>query len=325
MPCKTIIKYGFFSILLILAGCKTPQMPAPEGTTVQALPPAPSEQTQRQARPADANAGSDEVLARLGDKTLTMQHVMWRVPEPTDYQIARLADSWIETELLNEEAQRRGITDDPRVQFLAEMMKKGAIAQELKTRVQESVEITDQMIQDYYQKNKETDVRLMGPTIISFSHVRTQTREEAEDVLKRIKAGDDINELARKLSIYRDADKGGKTRKSLRAIKTIFGKDFAEVLNKAKVGQVVGPVEIEDEGVYEVVRKDGQTKSEPLPFEQVKEYIKTRLLRIERRKAIQALLDRLEKENADRLYKSKRLLEAEKAAADTTYWRRPKQ
>ncbi len=314
---------------LVVVGCQTEQ-----ATTPQPVPAAPEQAAQPVATPqqapqpaatpsaADANA-SEEVLASVGDQQLTMKHIRWRQPNPSDAQIAWLADSWIETVLLCEEADRRGLTGEPRVQFLAEMMRKGAIASELKRRVSNSVEVTEEMIRQYYDENRQRDRRLSKPGYLGFSHVRTATQEEAQSVLEKVKGGANINELAEKLSIDRDAREQGKVqRASERTIAGRFGKDFLKALKAAKVGEVIGPIEVEDKGVYEVAVKESQVDPEPRPLERVRAYIEARLRRQLASQAVGALVERLQKENADRITKSPRLIEAEKAAEATARSRR---
>ena len=313
---------GFCALLLTVAACQGPEIATPQTPgqqdrvpTVPVPPPLPPQEGQKQQDPPqDANAVALEMIAQFGDKKLTMQHIRWRSPNPTDQQIAALGESWIEVELLYQEAQKRSLLDDPRVSFLAEMQKKGAIAKELKRQVAGSVQITDEMVLTYYEQNKDKDVRLASIGFAGFSHVTTETLEQAESVLKRIKAGEDINALAKELSVADDADKGGKLRRSTyRRIRTLYGSDFFEKLKAAKQDELIGPVETDD--AYEVARKELDIKPELKPFEEVEAYLRGRLQRSEGAKAVKSLLEEIRENNADKIVKSDRLVEAEKAAA----------
>jgi len=309
---------GFCALLLTVAACHGPETATPETPgqqdRVPTVPVPPQEGQKQQVQPQDANTAASEMIAQFGDKKLTMQHIRWRVPNPTDQQIAALGESWIEMELLYQEAQKRGLLDDPKVSFLAEMQKKGSIAKQLKTQVAESVQITDQMVLTYYEQNKDKDVRLASAGFVGFSHVKTKTLEQAESVLKRIKAGEDINELAKALSVADDADKGGKVgRSTYRRIKELYGSDFFEKLKAAKQNELIGPVETD--AAYEVARKELDIKPELKPFEEVEAYLRGRLQRSEGAKAVESLLEEIKENNADRIVKSDRLVEAEKAAA----------
>jgi parvulin-like peptidyl-prolyl isomerase len=266
---------------------------------------------------ADANAS--EVIIKLGDEDLTMQEVLWRVPNPDPVQIARLAKSWLETELLYAEAERRGITNLPKAKFFADIMRKNAFAQELQRQVVEAVKISDEDVQAYYENNKNIDQELTTRGALSFSHVRTKTQQEAEAVLKKLKAGDNINQLAKNLSVASDAIRGGAVnQQSYTQVRRLFSADFLDRLSAAEEGQLIGPVAVVTprKAFYEVARKDGEVKPVPLPFDQVKDELKPRLERVAQRAAYQSLLDSLTKAAADRIVKSPTLIEAEKAAPE---------
>jgi hypothetical protein len=261
---------------------------------------------------ADSNAS--EVVISLGDEKLTMQQVGWRVPNPQDAQIARLAKSWLETELMYAEAERRGITKEPRAAFFADIMRKTAFFQELRRQVAEAVKITDEDVAAYYEKNKQTDPILTTRGDLSFSHIATKTLEEAQTVLKKLKEGENINELAKTLSVASDAVLGGAVEKrSYGQIRQLFSEEFLGKLREAKQGEFIGPLVAGRKGHYEVARKDGETKPVPRPFEEVKEKLKSQLERTGKQEAYRSLLDSLMKEATDKIVKSPRLIQAEKA------------
>ncbi|HUT29902.1 MAG TPA: peptidyl-prolyl cis-trans isomerase [Sedimentisphaerales bacterium] len=265
---------------------------------------------------ADSNAS--EVLISLGDEKLTMEQVGWRLPNPDDVQMARLANSWLETELMYAEAERRGITKEPRAAFFADIMRKTAFSQELRRQVADAVKITDEDVAAYYEKNKQTDRMLTTPGKLSFSHIRTETLEEAQTVLEKLKAGEDISALAKKSSVASDAILGGAVKeRDYNQIRQLFSEEFLEKLKAAKEGELVGPMLVPGrKGNYEVACKDGETKPTPLPFEQVKENLKSQLELAGKRDAYKSLLDSLVKEAADKTVKSPRLIEAEKAVPE---------
>jgi parvulin-like peptidyl-prolyl isomerase len=179
------------------------------------------------------------------------------------------------------------------------------------------VKITDEDVVAYYEKNKETDPRLTTRGDLSFSHIRTKTLEEAQAVLEKLNAGENINELAKKLSVGSDAVLGGAVKEqSYMQNKRLYGEEFLEKLKAAKEGEFVGPIMMAGrKGGYEVARKDGETKPTPLPFEDVKEQLKSRLERTGKQEAYRSLLDSLMKEATDKIVKSPRLIQAEKAVS----------
>ncbi|MHC4639568.1 MAG: peptidyl-prolyl cis-trans isomerase, partial [Planctomycetota bacterium] len=268
-----------------------------------------------QAGTEEPNSDASEVIISLGEEKLTMQQIKWVHPSPTDSQIASLAKWWLENELLYIEAEKRGIADEPRAKFLAELMRKNVFQKELVTGLQDAVQVTDETVLAYYEKNKGTDPKLMGRGYLGFSHVRTKTLEQAQRVLERIKAGEKIDDLAKEVSVGADARKGGAVRRiTYDLTKTRFGTKFFEAIMAAKEGEVIGPIEVKQDH-YEVARKDSETKPAPRPFEELKGGIKSHLERTEKQKVIRDLLDSLMEKAADKMVKSTRLIEAEKSSA----------
>jgi hypothetical protein len=269
--------------------------------------------------PTDSNDAS-EVIISLGDKKLTMQHLRWLHPDAEGIQIATFARWWLENELLYAEAEKRGITEESKTRFFSEMMRRSVFGRELESRVKDAVKITDKDVLAYYEKNKETDRTLAKPGYLSFSHIRTKTLKEAQAALKRIKAGEDMSRLAKELSISSDGRRGGVIKRphTYRLVEKRFGTKFLEELRAAKEGELIGPIEVEeDDGYeYEVARKKSEIKPVPKPFEEVKDKIQSQLQRREKNKAYQSLLDSLKNKATGKIVKSPRLIEAEKAAAE---------
>ncbi len=265
------------------------------------------------AREVAASSGS-EMIIRLGDKEFTKQHANWMRPDSDDFKMAELANWWYETELLYAEAERRGLTKEGKMMFVSELKKKQNVAQELIKRVRESVVVSEKEIKDYYEENKETDIRLKEAGNLSFTHVRTKTAEEAAAVLKRIKAGEDISELARELSIYRDARNGGVVSNYVyRRVEGRFGEEFFEALKAAEQGKIIGPI-VNREGTYEVARQNAKTEAEILPFEKVSGLIESNLQQTKMNEVTIELLGSLKEKAAKKVEKSALMIEAEEKA-----------
>jgi parvulin-like peptidyl-prolyl isomerase len=239
--------------------------------------------------------------------------------------LVSLANSWIETELIYAEAQRRGVTNDPQAIFLADMHSKMAVGQVLRAQVQAEATVSDEEVRTYYEQGKDTDRRLQKPGRLSFTHIRTRTIEDAQKVLERLKAGEDIIELAKELSIHSDSSGGGTVVESqYRRVERNFGDDFFDALSGAEQGQLVGPIELEDNLGFEIGRKDGDVKPEPVPFEKVKDRLRQQLVRTKGRKAYSDLVSSLMAQAGAKIVKSQRLVDAEKAARETPQRRGPR-
>lgn len=298
--CLTKILPVLCVLLLTLASCSPPPTDTAEVVGISKIDPAVME-----TRPLpDSNIPPDVIIA-LGDKKLTRTQVSWLSPNASGQaQIAKVANWWLETELLYAEAQKRGITDLPRPEFLADIKKKEAFAKELITEVRISVDVNDELVMAFYEQNKDTDPLLKREERISFSHIKTDTLEQANAALERIKAGEDIRELARELSIHRDAEAGGKVREYTHPmVVQLFGNDFFQSLSAVEEGQLIGPIATDD-NAYEIARHDGITEERNLSLAMAKSKIRLRLRRSESNKAVVKLLESLKEEAADKIVKS---------------------
>ena len=302
--------------LFILSSCEEAKTASPKAAVSDTkLAPAKAVKAEAEEQKKEElkdDTDTSEVLISIGDKKLTSQKIGWMQPNPTKQQIADIANWWLENELLYEEAVKRGLDKAPKTRFLAELMQKRAISQELSASVKESVKITDEKIKTYYDANKNTDPRLTEPGHVSFSHIRTKTIADANAVLVRIKSGEDINAIAKELSTYRDAKEGGTVKKyTYERVKSRFGKQFFNELTAAKEGSIIGPVKVENEEAYEIARFEGKTEPNVLTFEKAKDRIRPKLLQSEKTNAFNTLLDSLKKSAADKITKSSVLTQQE--------------
>ena len=133
-------------------------------------------------------------------------------------------------------------------------------------------------------------------------------------MLERIKDGEDMNELARKLSIYRDARNGGVVSNYVyKRVEGRFGKEFFETLRRAEKDELIGPIK-NREGTYEVARQDAKTEPEVLPFERVRKLIESNLQQTKMNEATIKLLNSLKEKAAKEVVKSPLVIEAEEKA-----------
>jgi peptidyl-prolyl cis-trans isomerase C len=307
MICKVLFRTGLCLFLLTIASCETPEKKPSSSTTIKTD--APKTQTK------ETLSNPSEVVISFGNEKLTKQQAEWMQPGADDQRLAELAKWWLDNELLYAEAQRRKITDSPKIKFLSELMRKQAYSKELGVQVQDAVKLDDTKLKAYYEENKATDPMLNRPALFSFSHIKTKTVEDAQKALDRIKAGEDMNSLARELSIHPDGAIGGMVKKDdAMMIQRIYGVKLNEALLAAKEGELIGPVK-NDDGTCEVARLDNKTEPQITPFETVKEQLRARLERTEKGNAFKSLLDSLRKNAADKVVKSPRIIEAEKSSA----------
>ena len=213
---------------------------------------------------------SDEVIMTYGDKEITIQHMHWMAPGRSFMDINFFADDWLTGELILKEAKRLGLDITGELEYKARMYKKKLYLDAFHNHFNKSIEINEAEIRDYYDKNKDTDDALKTPVYLSFSHIESKTLEKAQEVLAQIKAGEDINALAKKVSLASDAKRGGHAGKhQAKTVKRRIGREFLDALLNAKEGDLIGPIKNSD-GNYEVARHEGKRAAKLLEYDKVK-------------------------------------------------------
>jgi peptidyl-prolyl cis-trans isomerase C len=263
---------------------------------------------------ADQIGPAEEVIVSYGEKKLTMRHIEYLQPKADAKTIKKIADWWLTTQLLAEEAAKRGVTQDPAVILRADLRAKQMHAEGLKEHVRNAVQVSEDQMRDYYEENKESDRRINEPAKLSFTHVASKTLEESQQVLGKIKAGGDIAALAKELSIDYDKRKNGAVRNSTETnVNKRFGAEFLNAILYASEGDIIGPIKATlgmGRGErYEVARFEGKVPGMIKSFDEVRDYIRTRVERAEQEKAVQDLLKSLEEKAADKIFRSEQILE----------------
>ena len=310
MTCRSVFQIVVLAALLIgIVACQEETQESAAGVALEepvAVEPEPAADIKEEAGDPD-----DEVVISYGDKKLTMRKVEYLQPKADDKTIKEMADWWINTQLLYEEAEKRGVTEDPAAQLRANLMAKRAYAEVLNRNVQNAVEVTEVQMLDYYAKNKESDPRIKQPAALSFSHVTIDSVEKAAE----------ISALAKEVSVDYDAKRGGVVKKAAENnIARRFGKAFSDALLAASAGEVIGPIKSQagrgKAERYEVARLEAKEQARIKSFEEVKDYIKSKLERPAKRDAVKDLHKSLEEKAAGKIYKSERILKAEAAQED---------
>jgi parvulin-like peptidyl-prolyl isomerase len=237
------------------------------------------------------------VVAVFDGKELTLAEVNFFAQAADFDTIKNVADFWINTQLLYDDAIKNAIDKDAKTKFMADVAFKKTIATAYIESVQKNVNVTDAEVKEYYDKNKDTDPRLQEPAYISFSHITVDTNDQAMAIRQRLEKGEEINELAKTLSVASDAKKGGKCVKFREeTVRMRYGEAFLNALNNATEGQIIGPVK-DAEGKYEIVRHEGKRAAHVLDFDKVKDQIKSSLENDKKRTTVEKTINDLREKN----------------------------
>lgn len=155
------------------------------------------------------NRDASPVLVSVGGTDLTKREFDVYLPENyqdilTSDEAHGYLDRWIDTQLLYDEAARRGMRTTPEIEERIEQYRKDLIADELVQQViNEQATVTEAEVQAYYDAHKheyQTEWRV--------SHILVNTLEEAEAVKARIGTNSFVY-LARRYSIDKYSGAGG--------------------------------------------------------------------------------------------------------------------
>jgi parvulin-like peptidyl-prolyl isomerase len=153
----------------------------------------------------------DDVVARVGDKEITLGDfniahkaitVFNRPPLVTVDDCEAFLKTLINKELLVGEALARGLDKNEKLLMESERWKMEMVIGALYKEVSESnVEVTVEELQDYYRLSRTT---------VNARHIQTETVEKAEEIARKIAAGEDFAKLAAEHSLdTRTAFAGG--------------------------------------------------------------------------------------------------------------------
>jgi parvulin-like peptidyl-prolyl isomerase len=239
----------------------------------------------------------NEVIMVFDGKELTLGQLQYLTPNLDTEIIKKAAEYWLDSQLLYEEAVKQGLDKDDKTKFLADMSGKKVFANAVVEKILSEIKIDDAQIKKYYDENKDTDPMLKEPMYLSFSHITVDSQEKAQEILKKLNEGGDINTLAKELSVASDAQKGGRALKYQQStIESRYGKEFLDALLGASEGKIIGPIKNKS-GKYEVAMHEGKREPKIKDFDKVSAQIKTKLENDAKGSAVEGLLKKL-RENA---------------------------
>src|SRR3990170_4964031 len=164
---------------------------------------------------AAKGGSSGPVLAKINNTEITMADFNERLKEypsvahggDLDIETKKgFLDNLIVRELLYQEAISKGLDKDKETaEILEEMRKRILVEKFFKKELEEEIKISEEELKKYYDEHPEEG---KAPVEFKASHILLKTREEAESVLKKLKAGSKFEELAKTSYI----DTGSKVR-----------------------------------------------------------------------------------------------------------------
>jgi peptidyl-prolyl cis-trans isomerase C len=220
-------------------------------------------------------------IVRVGDAVLTEEMLENLLPEGertpiTSEEKRRYVQRWVDTEVLYQEALRRGLKDDPRVRTRLRSLEQEFLADHLAfLELRERTVVTEEEIEEYFREH-EREYRYE----YRVSHILVNTIEEAEKVVDLLK-NNSFAWVANRHSIDPVARRGGDLGY---LTKGNMIPEFENIVFTLKAGEVSGIVK-SDFG-YHIVKLIGTRESlVTVDLADVREQILNTLLMDRREKA----------------------------------------
>ncbi|MDA8428726.1 MAG: peptidylprolyl isomerase [Geobacteraceae bacterium] len=238
-----------------------------------------------------------KVLAEVNGSNITTTDFNRELKNLPDYLKAmantpegrkEMLDTMVVRELILQQATKDGLDKGPEIEEKLQDLKKRLIVESyLKKKVESESQISDADVQKFYEQNKD---KFKTGEQIRASHILVKTEKEAKDILAKIKAGGNFEELAKKYSTDSSAAKGGDL--------GWFGKgSMVPVFEKAvlalKEGQISGIVK-SDFG-YHIIKLTGKRPAGIRPLEEVKDQIKGAIMPQKQQEIFQKIKEQLKK------------------------------
>jgi peptidyl-prolyl cis-trans isomerase C len=239
----------------------------------------------------------NSVIARVGSTVLTVQqiqeHTRGLEADAARMQAQLYIQRWIESEVLYQEALRRGIEKKPEVQSaLKEMTRDYIITSFVDQAANEALSVSDVEIQNYYQEQKEEFQS--NEDLYHLFMILVASQNDAIRLRAEIKAGTPFREIASRYSIdgsrLQDGEMGHVPLSSLSPL-------LARAVASLRPGEISAP--LKSEVGYNILQLvDIQRKGTLLPLEAVRPLIQQRILARKKEDNYQRLIARLSDEAA---------------------------
>jgi len=259
-----------------------------------------------------------KVVAKVGDVEITVGEVTNQINRMSPFIRQRFnspekrkefVEKLVRMELLAAEAESQGLQDDPDVErAVNQAMIRLYTKKELEKKVLPS-EVADAEVKKYYDEHSH---EFNKPDQVRVSIIVLKTKEEAEEMLRRIKEKEDdprfFREMARKNSIdNKSKTRGGDLRyypkfEELTGDEPPIDKAILDAAWLIKEEGKVYPKVVETDKGFVIVKVTNKKKAVIRKLENIRRIIENRLLREKRREAMDAYLKKLREEADIKVY-----------------------
>ena len=221
----------------------------------------------------------EDALVTVGDWSMSVDEFKERLlalkEVVPDYDIENkdarklVLDELVRQQLLVQSAKEIGLDQDRDIRLAVTEFERTLIVREMARKLTESIEVTDKDVLNFYNDNMD---KLTSPVEYRVREIVLNDKLKASEILTLLLKGESFLQTAKQHSVGKSADKGG----DLGFLTREPFLEMGEEILKLKVGEVSsifkGP-----EGYY-IIKLEAKRGGEVVPFDEIKQDIKVRML-----------------------------------------------
>jgi EpsD family peptidyl-prolyl cis-trans isomerase len=235
-----------------------------------------------------------KIIAKVGDTSLTIEDFLAQVPAQILVQTSAenrkaLLENWVANEILYKDALKKDLINKPEIQEKIEQFKKQLLTRAYLQEILAEVQfVSDLEARSYYESHKDE-----YSSTVDISHISSNSRQQAEEILARLKKGESFTQLANEYSTDSETARNGGKLGSFKIGELAAYPLFENAIFKLKKpGEISGVVETEFN--YDIIKLNSIKKS-PVTYEDISQSIILKLRTEKFQKRSEALVDSLKK------------------------------
>lgn len=249
-------------------------------------------------------ASSNLVLADGEGITITWGDIRGILPQsPTQGKkalwedpnlLANMVETRLNKQLMVLEAEEARFSDDPDLAKEVRRFEQDLLARQLMMHeVERKIVVSDEDCRTYYQENL---TRFSEPEMVRASHILVKDREKANEILLKLKNGEDFATLAETYSEYSITSRKGGDMGYIKPGQSGMGREFERVVFSLPIG---GTSELVDTPFgYQIITVTEKKSARAIPFEEVRDSIRKDLVNQVRKSLFDSYLQGLRKKAA---------------------------
>jgi len=206
--------------------------------------------------------------------------------------VSRILKTQVDKDLLVLEAKQSGFEKDPDLKKELHRFEQDLLARQLMIyEVEKKIVVTEDDCRKYYQ---ESLALFSEPEMIRVSHILLKDKEKAEEILFKLKNGEEFNLLAEKYSEYKVSSRKGGDMGYIKLGESGMGQKFDQVASSLQTGEVSEPVETSFG--YQIISVTDRKPARTIPFEEVQDKIRQEVFNQKRKVRFNTYLKSLRNE-----------------------------